>query len=81
MDRAILLSHESFHHTNLKKVKRLLINIDYPINFIGKNIEKRLNKIKYHSSNNSNIRNNSLYPQKYRKTVCLPFSNNNFITL
>ena len=81
IDRAILLSHESFRHTNLKTVEQLVINNDYPINFIDKNIKIRLNKIKYHSSNNSNIRNNSLYPQKYRKTVCLPFSNNNFITL
>ena len=81
IDRAILLSHESFHRTNLKKVEQLLINNDYPSSFIDKNIKIRMKKIKYHSSNNSNIRNNSFCPQKYQQKVCLPFSNNNFITL
>ena len=64
IDRAILLSHESFHRTNLKKVEQLLINNDYPSNFIDKNIKIRMNKIKYHSSSNSNIRNNFFCPQK-----------------
>ena len=81
IDRVILLSHESFHRTNLKKVEQLLINNDYPSSFIDNNIKIRMNKIKYHSSNNSNIRNNSFCPQKYQQKVCLPFSNNNFITL
>ena len=40
-----------------------------------------MNKIKYHSSDNSNTSNNSLCPRKYQQKVCLPFSNNNFITL
>ena len=81
MDRAILLSHESFHRTNLKKVEQLLINNDYPSSFIDNNIKIRMNKIKYHSSNNPSIRNNSFCPQKYQQNVFLPFSNNNFITL
>ena len=79
--RAILLSHESFHRINLKKGEQLLINNDYPSSFIDKNIKIRMNKIKYHSSNNSNIRNNSFCLQKYQQKVCFPFSNNNFIKI
>ena len=40
-----------------------------------------MNEIKYHSSSNSNIRNNSSCPHKHQQKVCLLFSNNNFFTL
>ena len=68
MDRENLLPYESFHCSNLKKVKQLLINNDYPISFIDKNIKIRLNKIKYHFPRNSNIRNNSSCPHKHQQT-------------
>ena len=43
IDRAILLSHESCHRTNLKKVEKLRINNDYPSSFIDENIKIRMN--------------------------------------
>ena len=46
VDRAISLSHKTFHNANLKIIKQILSNNDYPNSFIDKNINIRLNKIK-----------------------------------
>lgn len=35
IDRAILLSHDSFHKDNLTKVKQILNNNDYPSSFFN----------------------------------------------
>ena len=80
-DRAISLSHKSFHLSNSKKVKQIFLNNDYLSKFIDKNIKIRMNKIKYHSSNNSNSGSTLFCPYEYQPKFCLPFSNNNFITL
>ena len=44
IDRAILLSYESFHRANLKKVEQLLINNEYPYLIIFLKIYKLLLK-------------------------------------
>lgn len=43
VDRAIILSHPKFHTPNLKYITKILLDNDYPINFINKQIKKRLN--------------------------------------
>ena len=54
VDRAIFLSHTTFHGANFKIVKQILLNNDYPNSFIDKNIKIRMNKIKYSSPNSLN---------------------------
>ena len=53
------LFHKTFHDANLKIVKQILLNNDYPNSFIGKNIKIRTNKIKYSSPNSLNKKNRS----------------------
>ena len=46
-DRAILLSSETFHNTNICKIKQILLSNDYPKKFIEQCIKNRLRKIKF----------------------------------
>ena len=41
VDRALLLSQKSFHKANLRKVKTIILNNDYPLEFINQNIRNR----------------------------------------
>ena len=59
VDRAISLSHKTFHNVNLKIVKEILLNNDYPNSFTDRNIKIRMNKIKYSSPNSLNKKNRS----------------------
>ena len=59
VDRAISLFHKMFDGANLKIVKQILFNNDYPNSFIDKNIKIRMNKIKYSSPNSLNEKNRS----------------------
>lgn len=45
VDKAIKLSDKRFHHKNLDLVKKLLINNNYPIDFITLHTKNRLKKI------------------------------------
>ena len=47
VDRAILLSDQKFHSSNIEIVKEILINNSYPVFFIDKCIKQRLKEIKY----------------------------------
>ena len=49
VDRAIFLSHKTFYDDNLKIIKKILKENDYPNSFIDKNIKIHINKIKYSS--------------------------------
>lgn len=47
IDRATLLSDKKFHSENIKKVKDLLYDNDYPQNFIDKCTKDRIKKIRF----------------------------------
>ncbi len=54
VDRAILLSHANFHQENLRIVKQILCENDYPLQFIATNVKKRLFKIRsIHTESNT----------------------------
>ena len=72
VDRAISLSHKTFHDANLKIVKQMFLDNDYPNNFIDKNIKIRMNKFKY-SSPNSLIKKNRSDLYRHHPTFCLPY--------
>ena len=42
VDKAIILSDESFHNENLSLIKHLLFDNDYPLELVNTHIEKRL---------------------------------------
>ena len=80
VDRAISLSHKTFHNANLKIFRQILLNNDYPNKFIDKNIKIRMNKIKYSSHNSLNKKNRSdLY--RHQPKACLPYNITNFTKL
>lgn len=54
VDRAIKLSDKKFHYSNIKLLKNILMDNNYPLSFINKYIKKRLNKIKQQNYNISN---------------------------
>ena len=61
VDKAILLSNHKLHNDNIKKVREILINNEYPEYFIQKYINKRMFKInadKNNVVNNTNSDNN-----------------------
>jgi len=45
VDRAFLLSHPEFHKKNLEFVIRILLNNDYPLNFIFKVMTNRIKSL------------------------------------
>ena len=47
VDRAILLSHKKFHKDNFRKIQKMLLNNNYPWDFIQKNTQYRKNSLKY----------------------------------
>ena len=47
VDRAILLSDKCFHYQNITRVKRILQENSYPLDFIEKHIKSRLAKIHF----------------------------------
>ena len=55
VDRAILLSNPTFHNSNLKIIHNILIKNEYPINFIHKYIQHRLNYLRLKNTNNNNM--------------------------
>lgn len=63
VDHAIILSDTKFHEQNIKYIIDILLINDYPLNFITKNIHKRLNYLKIKNRNdsislNTNFNNN-----------------------
>lgn len=76
-DRAILLSHDSFHNDNIKKVVKILLNNNYPLEFIQKNLKTRYNVLKQRESGNKQNNNSaSIYGQLPK--VCIPFNDSYF---
>ena len=76
----ISLSHKTFRDANLKIVKKMLLDNDYPNSFTDKNIKIRMNKIEYTSQNSPNKKNRSdLY--RHQPKVCLPQNITNFTKL
>ena len=54
VDKAIKLSHNDFHSENLKIVKQILTNNDYPEKFIKYYMKKRIHHLKYNNNNSHN---------------------------
>lgn len=54
LHRAINLSHPEFHTDNMEKVKKLLLNNNYPLNFINRSINKFKTKTTNIRKNQSN---------------------------
>ena len=63
VNRAIKLSGDNFHDSNIKFCKNLLLLNDYPNKFINKFIGKRLHTIKQINSNTSNNINSNITDQ------------------
>ena len=51
VDRAILLSDDRFHNSNLTLIEKILINNNYPIQFIKKHVKKRCNILRMRINN------------------------------
>ncbi|XP_024893281.1 uncharacterized protein LOC112468378 [Temnothorax curvispinosus] len=77
VDRAILLSHPTFHSKNIKYVIELLIANGYPLNLIFKRINIRLNKLFNGKLMNRN-KIDTIDPDDNdgRKIIVIPFINN-----
>ena len=66
IDRAVILSDNTYRPKNLKKVREILINNNYPKNITEPLIKKRINKI--YNSNSSNIKTS-----EQKNYISLPF--------
>jgi len=58
IDRVVLLSNSKFHLDNLCFIIKVLLENNYPLNFIFENINNRLKKIIMASNRKSVINNN-----------------------
>ena len=74
VDKCINLANPKFHNNNLKEAKNILINNDYPLNFINKYMNIRLNTLKTKKSNNQSVVTIK-HTILRNKKVILPFSN------
>ena len=75
VDRAISLSHKTFHDANLKIVKQMLLDNGYPNSFIKKNKKIRKNKIKYSPPNSRNKKKTFRFIQTSTKGILtLPYN-------
>ncbi|XP_043478403.1 uncharacterized protein LOC122508871 [Leptopilina heterotoma] len=79
VDRAISLSNKKFHFDNLKKIRKILKNNSYPLDFIEKHVGIRMNKLKYLNENNNDQNRVSIYSQIPK--VALPFNEKYFFKL
>ena len=68
LDRAIKLSHNSFHKENTEFIKQVLQNNDYPHNLVDLQIKKRLKMLQLSD-------NNPKQPKNYDGIICLVFVN------
>jgi len=71
-DRAVKLTDKSFHEKNLKTAEYYLKNNDYPLSFIKKYTNKRLQFLKHNK--NSHRQNDSL--RRRKKYIVLPYVKN-----
>jgi len=76
MDRAVLLSHSTFHKKNLELVIGLLLDNGFPLNFIFNKINIRFkklfnSKLKYH--NNTQVRSVSNEHTNEKKFISVPY--------
>ena len=69
VDRAIILSNETFHKKNLEIVKNTLILNNYPKKFIDKYLTIRFKKLK---KNNFQLNNNKELKNKYKNSLKIP---------
>ncbi|XP_043467539.1 protein dopey homolog PFC0245c-like [Leptopilina heterotoma] len=80
IDRAVKLSDKQFHSKNIQFVEQLLLNNNYPIEFIRKYTKKRISFInlnKHNDSNGNNYNNNRTIYNMLPK-VFLPYVPNLF---
>ena len=70
IDRAMLLSHVSFYKQNIDIVKNILMNNNYPIEFIDSCISNRVHYHKFQNIITQKASNNSIEPTL---TLSLPF--------
>jgi len=83
IDRAVKLSHPSFHSKNLRLCIRMLLDNGYPLELIFNKINTRLKKIFTFSGNPLvNTTNNNNNSKEVRNVVVLPYVNpiSKFIT-
>lgn len=70
MDRAIKLTSAEYRPEIIKQIKEILIDNDYPVNFINSIFKYRLNKF---YNNNNNIKNQSINTQNPIKYIAIPY--------
>jgi len=78
VDRAVLLSHPTFHRKNLKLVIDLLLDNGFPLNFIFNKINIRLkklfnSKLKYLNSTKESVMVTSNEQTNERKCMSIPY--------
>ncbi|XP_071577748.1 uncharacterized protein [Temnothorax nylanderi] len=69
LDRAILLSDESFHTSNINTVKKILLNNSFPMDLINKHINIRIKELQ-HRRDTENAPKNLFDP---RRSFVLPY--------
>ena len=73
VDKGILLADAKFHDYNLKLIKRMLLNNNYPSKFIDRNIKRRLN---YIFNNKPELQNNKITELESKPKIVIPFNYN-----
>ena len=56
MDKVFFLSNEQFHENNFAKVEEIMMKNNYPIEFIRKQLNKRLHKLKSQNPVNPQVK-------------------------
>ena len=73
VDKAIQLSHFSFHDKNLLFIESALIKNNYPLAFIKKHIRKRIRKIFDDNNSNSNCEGQDFKDAVKNNYIVLPY--------
>jgi len=76
VDRAILLSHPTFHQKNLEIIVKLLLENGYPLEFIFKHIKIRINKLINNKLSSSKDTSNQKKEDIPKKFFILPYIKN-----
>ena len=72
IDKCLQLSHAQFHNNNIKKVKSLLLDNGYPMDFIDKHIKKRLSKIRNQNNEGQLVTTDNVFSKSLK--FILPFN-------
>jgi len=71
VDRAFFLSHPDFHQKNLESIVNILLNNDYPLDFIFKTIRTRLKSLLYNFNKQEDSNNDE--SDQSNKWFTIPF--------